>query len=288
MDSNSVVKHVFESGKAGPHLVVLGAIHGNETCGPNALQKVIAEIVAGTLKIVKGRCTIVPICNPEAYARRVRFVEENLNRVFLPVEAPESYERKLAAKICPWVAEADVLLDLHSMQSNGDPFVFLNAPTAESRAFCEALGARYILEGWPDVYAAHPELLSSCTQTFADRQGIPNALVECGRHQDPAADLVAYDSVMRALRYLGMIEGGVAAHAKSRRLRMTSLHVRHSTEDRFPKTWGNFEAFRKGDLLALQGDGREIRAEEDGIMILPSFVSLVGTEWFYTGRVLED
>jgi len=277
----------FDSHQRGTHLVILGGIHGNETCGPQALQKIISELRSGSLKLLTGRLTIVPVCNPRAFAANTRYIEENLNRVFQVSKEPMSYEQGLANEICPWVQSGDVLLDLHSMQSAGEPFVFLNAPTPESRTLCEAVGAPLILRGWPEVYAAHPELLSSCTQTFADRNGIPNALVECGRHADPAADIIAYRSVMNVLRHYGIIEGVRPQAEPSRYIQMTGLYTRKSEQDSFPREWTNFEAFEEGTLLAVRSSGEEIRAEKPGVMILPSPVSSIGTEWFYVGHLLD-
>ena len=33
----------FEGGAPGPRLVVLGAVHGNETCGAHAIERLLAE-----------------------------------------------------------------------------------------------------------------------------------------------------------------------------------------------------------------------------------------------------
>ena len=43
----------------GPRLIVLGAVHGNETCGTQAIQRVIAEIDSGSLQIAAGEGTFV-------------------------------------------------------------------------------------------------------------------------------------------------------------------------------------------------------------------------------------
>lgn len=274
----------FDSQHAGTHLVILGGIHGNETCGPHALQKIISELRSASLKLIAGKLTIVPVCNPRALATNARYIEQNLNRVFELHADPQTYEQDLANEITPWVKGADAMLDLHSMQSSGEPFVFLNAPTPESRALCEAVGIPVILRGWPEVYAAHPELLSSCTQTFADRHSMPNALVECGSHEDPLADIVAYDAVKGALQHFGLIEGQRPEPAPIRHIQMTQLFIRKSEQDFFPKVWKNFEPFQKGSLLATRASGEAILAEKDGVMILPSPISAVGTEWFYVGH----
>jgi predicted deacylase len=44
----------FHGLKAGPKLLVFGAVHGNETCGPNAIARVIEECRAGRVSIQRG------------------------------------------------------------------------------------------------------------------------------------------------------------------------------------------------------------------------------------------
>ena len=44
----------YVSPRPGTRLVVLGAVHGDETCGTRAIERVVAELDAGTLTLVKG------------------------------------------------------------------------------------------------------------------------------------------------------------------------------------------------------------------------------------------
>ena len=62
----------FSGLEPGTRLIVLGAVHGNETCGTQAIRRVIAEIESGQLNIVAGSVTFVPVTNPLAYARNQR------------------------------------------------------------------------------------------------------------------------------------------------------------------------------------------------------------------------
>src|SRR5260221_13088285 len=65
---------------SGPRLMITGAVHGNETCGTQAIGRVLNEIDSGALKIARGRVTFVPVTNPLAYARKDRIGDRNLNR----------------------------------------------------------------------------------------------------------------------------------------------------------------------------------------------------------------
>ena len=55
----------FTGLKPGPKLIVLGAVHGNEPCGPLAIRRAIEECRAGRLKIRRGELTFVPVANPK-------------------------------------------------------------------------------------------------------------------------------------------------------------------------------------------------------------------------------
>ena len=66
--------------RPGPKLIVLGAVHGNETCGTEAIQRTRQEIERGVLRIECGTLTMLPIANPLAYQLKRRHGDRNLNR----------------------------------------------------------------------------------------------------------------------------------------------------------------------------------------------------------------
>ena len=122
-------KYVFGETDGDGSLLILAAIHGNETAGTAACLRLMEELSCEHIKIKKGRLTIVPVCNPEAYRRDVRSVEENLNRVMTMHENPATYEQRLANEICPLIKDNRVILDLHSTHCEGDvPFAFCDYP----------------------------------------------------------------------------------------------------------------------------------------------------------------
>jgi len=272
----------------GPHLLIFGAIHGNEVCGPRALSKLIAELDSGVVKLQRGTLTLVPVCNLKAFDQNERFVEENLNRVFERHSLKESltYERGLANLLTPFVEECDVFLDLHSMQSDGEEFAVLNSNNPRSEALCLALGTKFILSGWNEVFKVHPSHLAQCTQTFADKINKPNALIECGTHGTEKADQIAYVASLRALSHLGLLESAenLANQNSCREIKLRSVFFRESIEDRFEKTWSNFETVKSGQIIGYRrASATPVHSSVDGFIVFPSPVSAVGTEWFYLG-----
>ncbi|MBV9433104.1 MAG: succinylglutamate desuccinylase/aspartoacylase family protein, partial [Hyphomicrobiales bacterium] len=104
----------FAGFEPGPKLIVTGAVHGNETCGPEAIIRVIRECRESRLVIRRGAVTFVPIVNHKAYLQGTREGDRNLNRDLRPYVLPECHEDRVANILCPLLAEHDVLLDIHS------------------------------------------------------------------------------------------------------------------------------------------------------------------------------
>src|SRR4030095_5868741 len=158
--------HRFESLEPGPRLIVLGGVHGDETCGTVGIERALAELDTGTLRLLRGRLTLVPVANPLARQLRRREGKRNLNRSFQPTptgERPADYEARITDLLCPLLDQHEVLLDLHSFQSQGEAFAMIgprdNSGALEpfSRAFEEGqlarhLGTSRVVEGWLDIY----------------------------------------------------------------------------------------------------------------------------------------
>ena len=273
----------FVGKDAGPSFLVFGAIHGNEVCGTRALEKIAHELDSGILKLKKGRLSLVPKCNEKAVIEGKRYIDTNLNRIFHPHDSILTHEHHLANHLAPLVARCDYFLDLHSMQSKGAPFAFLNRLDPHSEALCRALGVSVLMKGWPELYEAFPDIVSCCTQTYADRLKKPNALIECGTNGSPEADEFAYEATLRAMAHLDLIDSRFPAPTqKIRALHLKDLYFREHEGDEFVKAWVNFEPIRKGELIGHRGRSKlPVLSPRDGVIVFPSPVSALGTEWFY-------
>ena len=120
-----------------------------------------------------------------------------MNRVFERHPNPNSYERRRVQLLLPLMDEADYFLDLHSFHSDGQAFGILDSLLPESEGLCLAMGIDTLMSGWPDLYATLPPTIpSKSTQSFADQKKVPNALIECGRQDDPASVDTAYRAVL--------------------------------------------------------------------------------------------
>jgi succinylglutamate desuccinylase len=304
--------HRFSALEPGPRLIVTGAVHGNETAGTRGIERVLAEIEGGEVAIVRGTVTLVPVTNPLAYAKGERFGERNLNRRLLPSASPQDNEDRIANVLCPLLAGHDVLLDLHSFRSPGQPFV-LRGPAdnagplepfahadAEAR-LCAHLGVQRVVDGWMEVYAdgvaqrrerrltpgavnEDPAYGIGTTEYMRSVGGYAVTL-ECGQLEDPAGPEVALHAIRQALALLRIAELPLAPPlGPFECLTLATVIDRHADGDRFAKPWTSFEPLAEGELIALRADGNEVRAPEAGYIVFPDHAAVPGHEWFYLAR----
>lgn len=301
---------VFSGLAPGTRLIVLGAVHGNETCGTQAIRRVIAEIESGQLGIVAGSVTFVPITNPLAYARRQRMGDRNLNRNLVPTDTPLEFEDRIANWLCPLLAQHDVLLDLHSFHTAGDPFTMLGpednsgplepfARAAEETALALRLGVHRFVDGWLDTYAAGVarRLAAGVPSREADvhygvgtteymrmRGGIALTL-ECGQHDDPAAPQVAWRAIRNTLAHLGLsAEARPDPVSDTEALRLYEVVDRAHADDRFSRDWASFDRVSAGEVIGIRHDGTPVVADRDGYIVFPNPRAQPGQEWFYLAK----
>lgn len=273
----------FSGGKKKPCLLVFGAIHGDEVCGPYAINKIAKDIESKHLILKRGTVILVPICNPIAYKRGKRFIDENLNRVFKNWKDPDSYEKKLANDLTKLVHKCDIILDIHSVSAKSAPLVFVDFPNKKNISFARILGASYILRGWPEVYKnSEFGKPSNDTISFAQTLSKNGLTLECGQHNDQKSKKVAYRSIISALNYLGITKGKTKSK-NINEITIKKLFIRKNNKDRFIKNWKNFDAFKKGDALAVRENGKKVVATFNGVIIMPNKNAEVDAEWFYTG-----
>ncbi len=294
----------------GARLIVLGAVHGNETCGTQAIRRVIGEIESGQLGLVAGSVTFVPVTNPLAYARHQRMGDRNLNRNLLPTDAPHEFEDRIANWLCPLLAQHDALLDLHSFHTAGEPFVMLGPEdndgtlepfvrSTEETALALSLGVHRFVDGWLDTYAAGVarRLAAGVSTREADvhygigtteymrAQGGIALTLECGQHDDPAAPQVAYRAIHHALAHLGLTAAPKPAPVSATEaLRLYQVVDRAHPDDRFARAWASFDPVRAGECIGTRHDGTPVAADRDGYVVFPNPAALPGQEWFYLAK----
>lgn len=284
----TITSYTYESDVAGPHVLLFGAVHGNETCGAVALDRLRREIEQGQLQLASGKLTVVPICNPEAHRQNVRQIDKNLNRIFTDMQKvePACYESSLAVPLMALIRDCDVLLDLHSYGAGNIPLTLLDYDTPQTRKLMQAIGLPDVLVGWPELYADHTELSAGDAVQYAIEHGKNAICVECGQHTDPTSIEVAYNAARRVMAAEGLADAPAATVTDWRACRMKVIITREENGT-WVKPWQHMDRVQKGELLATYADGRQVTASIDGYIVLPKPKALVGTEWIYLA-VLEN
>jgi predicted deacylase len=299
----------YDALEPGLRLIVLGAVHGNETCGTQAMWRMMAEFDAGLRRLARGCVSFVPVANPLAFLHRRREGERNLNRRLGPVEVVRCYEDALANWLCPLLAGHDALLDLHSFRSGQAPFVMLGpennagpiqpfARAGQEEHWVRALGVRRVVDGWLSTYArgtAARRARGASTGDLDARLGIGTTeymrstggfalTLECGQHDDPAAVEVAYRAIECSLIVHGLIDAPLPVPlpaAQIEALRLVEVFDRLDEADCFTAPWSNFDRCAAGQCLAVRADGQKIIAQEEGWIVFPDAAARAGDDWFY-------
>ncbi|MBP7531693.1 MAG: succinylglutamate desuccinylase/aspartoacylase family protein [Ottowia sp.] len=291
--------HTWAALAPGPSLVVLGAVHGNEVCGAHAIVRAIDDLTHGRLRLLRGRLTLVPVANPLAFAQATREGQRNLNRRFLPQPDPQDYEDRITHQLAPLLAQHEVLLDLHSFHTPGDPFAMVGprnnsgarepfARAAEEMALARALGAQQVVEGWLEVYDRAARLRGELpddegigTNEYMRSQGGYAVTIECGQHEDPEAIDVATRAIHGALAHLELAHVPAPPRFAGPAARLKDVVLRESPADRLAQDWHSFDAVQAGDVIAHRADGTPVAAPYDGCVLFPHPEAEVGQELFY-------
>jgi succinylglutamate desuccinylase len=260
----------FEGAARGPHVAITALIHGNEVCGAHALW----QLVQARPVPARGRLTLV-FCNLDAYSRlhdankaEMRCVDEDLNRVWGRLDsAPDTSELRRAREILPFVQDADVLLDLHSMTSPA-PALGLVGLAPKNVAFARRIGFPALLVR-DAGHAAGLRLIDRAP--FGDPGSAPVAmLVECGQHFSREALVAAEEAVRRCVA--ACVHGEELAPAAPQSvIEVTQAVTIESTAFEFTQDWPNMCVVPAAGTLVARDGTREVRTpHDDTYMVMPA------------------
>lgn len=268
----------LDSGRDGLHAMVVALVHGNEICGAIALDRLLRD----GLRPSRGRLTLA-FANLAAYGRYDparpndnRFVDEDLNRVWSAdrlADGKTSIELERARQMRSVIDSADMLLDVHSMQTSAEPMI-LAGPLDKGLALARSVGAPAVVMR-DRGHAAGPRLRDYAA--FGNPDSPRNALlVECGQHVDPDAPAVALDCIVRFLAHLDMIDGATLARHRRPDRPQRIVQVTHpvtisSQVFRFAEDYRGMEVIpRQGTIIAHDGDIPVATPYDDCVLIMPS------------------
>lgn len=287
--------------EAGATLVAIGGMHGNESAGALALERILhkladrRESMAGEFLALTG--------NRAGLAHRRRFLDLDLNRLWsmsgvqrdrvrdasdvLAVEEVEQRELLREIEAAGGRARGDVhVIDIHTISGAGRPFAAVGG-AAFNRPFALGLPVPMVL--------GLDALVEGTLLGYLDRQRIANVVFESGQHDDPVSVDRAEAAVWLSLASIGILREEDHVEVTGARTalmippdqpRVLELRHRHplGAGDGFRMRPGyeNLQLVQKGELLAQDHRG-EIRAAETGRILMPLYQDQ-GSDGFFLVR----
>lgn len=315
--------YTFFGLEKGPSLLVLGAIHGDETCGSKAIKKINALMSQKALNILSGKLTMIPTANPLAAYLKTRNGDRNLNRNFYPKENPKDNEDHLNNILCPIIEQHDIILDLHSFKVGSKPFALIKSINSDhsievkissqktklsEKTLASWLGVHTVVGNWTDTYdkgvarrvEGRREQKDSLnflnldkrygmgtTEYSRENEAIAITL-ECGQHSDPKSETIAFNAITSVLTQLKMInydEGKIETNEIDF-IRLFEVFDKNELDDYLLHSWKNFDIIAKSTEIAIRSSGEKIVANEDCTILFPNINANPGQEWFYLAKNL--
>jgi predicted deacylase len=235
-------------GDGEPEVAVVGGIHGDEPCGPRAIEAILDEgpSLDRPVKFV--------VANEEALMRGRRYVEEDLNRAFPGDPEGETHESRLAHEMLNELRGLTVF-SIHSTQSHGEPFALCDELDPLARSVVPHLSVEALVE----------------TARFSDGRLIeyPGVLeIEAGLQGSDEAAANAERLVREFLAAVGALPEEPRTHRDVPIYRMAQV-VPKSPAERYEVFVDNFTRVDAGERYAA-ADGDALYAEEPFYPILMS------------------
>lgn len=276
--------YTFGQCNTGQNILILGAVHGNETAGSVAQKRIIDEIQQGSIRLKTGRVTFIPVVNELAQIHDKRFIDVDLNRVICACKNPQRHEEKIANELLPFLDTCDVLLDLHSTHCPADvPFAFIDYASPANLEMLSLIPVQTALAGWPEIYRQNTVIQNNCTEEYIHRRNKIGLTVECGYHKAESAIQIARQSILNVLSHYAVIDLTAPKLQRPHVITLDRFIVKKAV-GQFEKPYQHLDVIKSGDILARYENGETLVAPFDGFMIMPNPSATLGHEWFYLGH----
>lgn len=257
----------------GPHVLILGGIHGNEVTGVMLVEEMRRDLDAGTLALTSGTLTLA-IGNPRAVELNARGSEPHadLNRMFTPAtldpNGPDTYEARRARELAPLLASADIAVDMHATNKPSDPFLVAITDTPKHRELCRFFPCDTILIV-PD------RVVPGTTDALVDAHGGVGIAFESGWVGDLTRVGQMRAAVEGILSRAGMLVAPETLHDAQTTYEMTEAITLTERGFAFAPGRGerNFEPFAQGDVIGRHGE-EPVVAPYDGVLMFPKVSEL--------------
>jgi succinylglutamate desuccinylase len=289
---------------AGPTLIILGGIHGNEPAGVLAANRVRLRLqrrraaLHGEVILLRG--------NTRALEQRVRYIDADLNRQWTAenvrianLENPNIREmselleqRELLSVIREAVSRARgeiYFVDLHTTSAHGQPFATVG-DTLRNRRFALNFPLTIVLGLEEQIDGTLLEYMNNLGAiTMGVEAGQHEALTSVDHHESVIWNAIATTGNLRRADLPELDQSRSLLKRASGGMKVVEVRYRHAMgpEDGFKMESGfkNFQPVRRGKVLARDRTGA-IKASETGLVLLPLYQPL-GDDGFFLAREVK-
>ncbi|MCB9681188.1 MAG: succinylglutamate desuccinylase/aspartoacylase family protein [Alphaproteobacteria bacterium] len=265
--------HHHDGGVHGFHLVFGSMVHGDEVGSLPAMVRVLQELADGT-RTYGGRATFF-VGNPEAGREGQRFLESDLNRVFMD-NPPDTHEGRRARLLRPILDTADVFLDLHQTIEPTRHAFYIFPFQEQGWLWARALGTT------PMWVTRHPGTAfttgAMCADEYVRALGRPGITIELSEKGfGHGGEDRAYQAITAALALADAVDAGTttlraAAEAQPELTFLETVHRERFVDDTLALRPGivNFDTVRAGDVVSADGTP-ELVVPKDGMILFPKY-----------------
>ena len=274
----------FKGSRSGLNVLLLGRIHGDESVGEVALNKLAEELI-----VKSGSVRMIPCCNPKASEANKRFVDVNLNRIISPElvkKYSDCYEAQCASQIMGEISRADIVIDIHSYSDDVEPCVVCIDDNETARSVALACNITNIV--------CDSEFLTSgdtqATFHYAKKIGKPAILIEAGQHDDDRSIDRAYLAIINILNLLDItsVKGKFLANNKSNKFFIIKGAIYNDAKYQFIFPLMQKCSIAIGDPLFKKANGEIICSDNEGILFLRNENAATSEEYGFISNVFTD
>ncbi len=271
----------FDSGTAGPHVMISAIVHGNEPCGAVALD----WLFSNNVRPKQGKLSL-GFMNIEAYQAfepvdptATRWIDEDFNRLWdlsTLNSSRQSSELSRARQVRPWLETVDMLLDLHSMQRCQTPLM-MAGPLEKGRDLAKRLGT-------PEHIVADAGHAAGKRMRDFEDFGNPSSakkalLYEAGQHWEAVSGPRSVEIALRFLHMLDIVDATIGEEFlksrpcpdQQRVIQVTGPVTIASDEFSFAQDFKGMEVLPDaGTLIGQDGDLPVVTPYDDCVLIMPS------------------
>lgn len=272
----------IESFVPGPCVGITVCTHGNEPSGLAVLNYLLHDIKINSI-LRKGSLFIV-INNVKATRKffeaksemeqqKSRYVDINMNRLprnIIEIGDDPRYEVRRAKELCPIWNQFTVAIDIHSTTSDTGPVIISRGKNFDRiKDIVRGFPIKVLISNIDEIQKDVPAI-----SFYGPENGtIPAFAIESGQHTKPESFKIACACAIATLQNLSMISGTpeTSIDEYEEYEIVDSIFFDDMSWDFVDEKFvGLAPKIVAGQLLAKDKTGKELRAEIDGHLVLPS------------------